>query len=200
MTVVGRARGVPLGWTHAPSSVKPNKKASEQEWAEYRIRQQSMKVSSVGARRLSELRSRLDKDHQEHGRRIIVSVDGGFTNRAVFRNLPHDTMAIGRIRKDARLFLPLLRASGPVGDVAVGTENLCQHLNRSVRMCRSLGAPYRLLQPGRLIHSKSRPLCPYPLARHRRTGCPSGRDSPLGLPSPKRFSSSLSESGLSALH
>ena len=113
MAVVGRARGVPLDLTHAPSAVKPNKKAPEQEMAEYRVQQKFMKVSSVGARRLSELRSRLDKDHQEHGRRIIVSVDGGFTNRAVFRNLPHDTVAIGRIRKDARLFLPPVEGVRP---------------------------------------------------------------------------------------
>jgi hypothetical protein len=48
----------------------------------------------------------MDVDHHEQSRRLIVSVDGGFTNRTVFRNLPHDTVAIGRIRKDARLFLP----------------------------------------------------------------------------------------------
>jgi hypothetical protein len=44
--------------------------------------------------------------------RLIVAVDGGFTNRAVLRNLPHDTVLIGRIRKDAKLFLPPLQGPG----------------------------------------------------------------------------------------
>lgn len=104
--VAGRARGVPIDLTHAPSPRKPGKRASEQAWTEYRTQQQSTKVSSVGATRLAELRVRMDEEHHEQNRRLIVSVDGGFTNRAVFRNLPHDTVAIGRIRKDARLFLP----------------------------------------------------------------------------------------------
>ena len=72
-------------------------------WKEYRVRQQEMNVSSIGAARLTELREQLNRD--DAGRRLIVSIDGGFTNRTVFRNLPHNTVAIGRIRKDAKLFL-----------------------------------------------------------------------------------------------
>ncbi len=101
--VAGRARGIPVDLTHAPSPAKPGKRASEEAWKEYRLRQQEMKVSSIGAARLAELREQLDRD--DAGRRLIVSIDGGFTNRAVFRNLPHNTVAIGRIRKDAKLFL-----------------------------------------------------------------------------------------------
>lgn len=100
----GRARGVPIDLIHAPSPAQPGKRASEEVRKEYRLRQQAMKVSSVGAARLTELREQLDRD--DVGRRLIVSVDGGFTNRTVFRNIPHNTVAIGRIRKDAKLFLP----------------------------------------------------------------------------------------------
>lgn len=107
----GMARGIPIVMTHAPSPAKPGKRASEEARQDYRIRQQAMKVSSVGAAGLTELRERLDSD--ERGRRLIVSVDGGFTNRTVFRNLPHDTVAIGRIRKDAKLFLPPADESTP---------------------------------------------------------------------------------------
>jgi hypothetical protein len=113
LAVAGRARGVPIDLAHAPSPRKPGKRASAQAWAEYRAQQQSMKVSSVGARRLAELRIRMDEEHHEENRRLIVSVDGGFTNRAVFRNLPHDTVAIGRIRKDARLSLPPVEEARP---------------------------------------------------------------------------------------
>lgn len=103
-TCAGLARGIPIDMTHAPSPAKPGKRASEESWKEYRVMQRAMKVSSVGAARLTELREQLDQD--DSGRRLIVSVDGGFTNRTVFRNLPHNTVAIGRIRKDAKLFLP----------------------------------------------------------------------------------------------
>jgi hypothetical protein len=103
-SVVGLARGIPIDLTHAPSPAKPGKRASEEAWQEYRVQQQAMKISSVGAARLMELRDQLDRDNVD--RRLLVSVDGGFTNRAVFRNLPHNTVAIGRIRKDAKLFLP----------------------------------------------------------------------------------------------
>ncbi len=107
----GMARGIPIDMTHAPSPAKPGRKATEQARKEYRMRQQTMKVSSVGAARLTELRAQLDRD--DGGRRLIVSVDGGFTNRTVFRNLPHATVAIGRIRKDAKLFLPPTEESTP---------------------------------------------------------------------------------------
>lgn len=104
MSVAGRARGIPIDLTHAPAPAKPGKRAPQEAWKEYRLQQQAMKVSSVGAARLTQLREQLDQDNVD--RRLIVSVDGGFTNRTVFRNLPHNTAAIGRIRKDAKLFLP----------------------------------------------------------------------------------------------
>ena len=52
----------------------------------------------MAANRLHELR------RQVTGKSIICAVDGGFTNQAVFRNVPDGTALIGRIRKDARLF------------------------------------------------------------------------------------------------
>ncbi|MDD2462796.1 MAG: transposase [Desulfobulbus sp.] len=104
LSVTGQARGIPIDLTHAPSPAKPGKKAAKTVWDEYRLQQQTMKVSSAGAARLADLRKQLDQE--DGGRRLIVSVDGGFTNRTVFRNLPDNTVAIGRIRKDAKLFLP----------------------------------------------------------------------------------------------
>lgn len=102
---IGRARGVPVDFTHAPSPRKPLKNAPEQSWEEYRQLQKEMKISTLGAQRLAELRSRLNADEAGHDRRLVVSVDGGFTNRAVFRDIPENTVMIGRIRKDARLYL-----------------------------------------------------------------------------------------------
>ena len=102
--VSGQARGIPIDLTHAPSPKKPRKRASAAEWDEYRGQQQAMKVSALGRERLIALRNQLDKE--KINRKIIVSADGGFTNRTVFRDLPENIVAVGRIRKDAKLFLP----------------------------------------------------------------------------------------------
>ena len=96
----GRARGIPIDFVHAPSAAKPKKKAPPEAWAEYRQQQKRTAVSSVAVQRLHNLRNSI-KD-----RTIICAVDGGFTNRTMFRQLPVETILIGRIRKDARLFAP----------------------------------------------------------------------------------------------
>ena len=100
----GQARGVPVDLVHAPSAPRPPKTASVETWKEYRRQQQRMKVSAVGAARLAALRSSLDEDPHGRERPLIASVDGGFTNRTVFRCPPPNTILIGRVRKDARLF------------------------------------------------------------------------------------------------
>lgn len=110
-STIGQARGIPIDLTHAPSPSKPGKRAAKAAWDEYRVKQKAMKVSSVGATRLAELRKQLDLE--DSTRRLIASVDGGFTNRTVFRNLPENTVAIGRIRKDAKLFLPPVEGTLP---------------------------------------------------------------------------------------
>ena len=94
----GRARGIPIDFLHAPSASKPRKNAPPEVWEAYRREQSARKVSTLAANRLHELR------RQVTGKSIICAVDGGFTNQAVFRNVPDGTALIGRIRKDARLF------------------------------------------------------------------------------------------------
>jgi hypothetical protein len=101
-----RTRGIPIDLTHCPLPKKPRRKAPRSEWESYRDLQQTMKVSAVGAARLRALRARVDADPGGAHRPVIVAVDGTFTNRTVFRNLPEKTTVVGRIRKDARLFLP----------------------------------------------------------------------------------------------
>lgn len=112
----GQARGVPIDLVHAPSAPRPRKTAPPEVWKEYRRRQQSMRVSTLGAGRLAALRNQLDEETCGKGRLLIMSVDGGFTNRAVFRSVPPDTILIGRVRKDARLFstvVPMPRRGRP---------------------------------------------------------------------------------------
>ena len=96
--VAGRARGIPVDFHHAPSPAKPRKNATPEALGEYKEQQKISKISAVGASRLAELRK------QVTDRKIICAVDGGFTNMEVFQSIPENTVIIGRIRKDARLF------------------------------------------------------------------------------------------------
>jgi len=52
---LGRARGIPIDFIHAPSPVKPKKTASAQAWEAYHAKQQLGKVSAVAANRFQEL-------------------------------------------------------------------------------------------------------------------------------------------------
>lgn len=96
----GAARAIPIDFIHAPCPAKPKKKDPPEVWAEYRRQQAESKVSAVASNHLHQLRQQIAE------KTIICSVDGGFTNQTVFRNPPDDTILIGRIRKDARLFRP----------------------------------------------------------------------------------------------
>jgi hypothetical protein len=97
---IGRARGIPIKFVHAPTAIKPNKKkASVQDWEEYRRQQKITRIGFVGSEQLRTLRDEVDDKKV-----IICTVDGGYTNRSMFRELPDNTVLIGRIRKDAKLF------------------------------------------------------------------------------------------------
>lgn len=106
----GRVRGIPIDLVHAPSPSKPRKKEGEDAWKGYRLQQKACRVTKVAAGSLSRLREAVPN------RKIICSVDGGFTNQTFFRNIPDNTILIGRIRKDAKLFF----AAGVIRAVASG--------------------------------------------------------------------------------
>lgn len=101
-----RGRAVPVDLVHAPTPRKPRKDAPKEEWERYQKHKKEMSASVVGAHRIAILRQRLDADAATRERPLVVAVDGGYTNRSGFRNIPQGTTLIGRIRKDAQLFLP----------------------------------------------------------------------------------------------
>jgi hypothetical protein len=100
----GRACGVPVDLVHAPSAKKPKKTASAEQHKEYLEEQKRLRVSVVGANCLARLRSDMDKNASCNQRKLIVAVDGGYTNKTMLKDIPHNTTVIGRIRKDARLY------------------------------------------------------------------------------------------------
>ena len=74
---------------------------------EYRLQKKLHSLTQVGVRVLQSLRDALDARLDMRQRQLLVSGDGSYTNRTVLRQLPARTTFIGRIRKDAKLFLAL---------------------------------------------------------------------------------------------
>ena len=105
----GPVRMIPLDFCHAPTATKPRKNAPESEWAAYRRAQKYLNINRQGAERLRVLRERLKKDDPK--RDLWAVVDGRFTNGTFLKNLPERTVAIGRVRSDARFHLPPSSAS-----------------------------------------------------------------------------------------
>lgn len=96
----GRCRAIPVDFHHCPAAAKPGKKANADELQEYRKQQKAMSITVQAAARITQLRNRVPAS-----RKLIISGDGGYTNRTICRSLPANTTFIGRVRKDAKLFL-----------------------------------------------------------------------------------------------
>lgn len=97
-----QATTVPVDLYHCPSVRKPKKGREQQEHDLYKETQKKLKMSVVGAERISALRKNLDMDGHEN-KNLVVSVDGSYTNEAVLKKLDNRVVLIGRIRKDCRL-------------------------------------------------------------------------------------------------
>ena len=103
----GPARALPVRFEPAPPAVKPKKNASEDEKKLFRQEKKKRALTRVGVNMISSVRDQLDQRAETAQRQLILSGDGSYTNGSVLKNLPPRTTFIGRIRKDAKLFLPL---------------------------------------------------------------------------------------------
>lgn len=99
----GSARLVPIDWTEAPLPQKPSRHAPPDEHAAYAEARRQANLNVLAAQRLAHLRTVTDRP-------IHFVVDGRFTNRTVLRRLPENTVIIGRIRRDAKLYAPVAAA------------------------------------------------------------------------------------------
>jgi len=100
------ARLIPVGWQHAPTPTRPRAKAPDAEHKAYRKACRERSVGRVATAQLRKTRTWLDR-HGQPKRKLWCVGDGGFTNRTVLKNLPDNTVFLGRIRSDAKLhFLP----------------------------------------------------------------------------------------------
>jgi hypothetical protein len=97
----GMARMIPIDFQHAVLPFKPRAKAPEQEWENYKALKAKTNINTVGCKRLACLRQHMDESNPQ--RKLVVCVDGRFTNRTFLKEIPERTAIIGRIRKDAVL-------------------------------------------------------------------------------------------------
>jgi hypothetical protein len=118
----GPARAIPLSYQHVPPVPKPCPSASADERRVYRQRCRLENLSTAGVGAIRAMRRRLDESAGMLGpgpaRRLVVSVDGSYTNKTILKQLPERTSLIGRIRKDAKLFYP----PTPADQAARGTR------------------------------------------------------------------------------
>lgn len=97
-------RMVPISFSHAPTPLKPSSKASAEDRAAYLQAARSTRLSLRASQQISSLRQSLDTDPTGLARPLQVFADGGYTNSTVLKSLPANTVFVGRVRKDARLF------------------------------------------------------------------------------------------------
>ena len=107
-----QARAIPIDLHHCPTVRKPGKGSGQKDWEQFKETQKKSKLSVIGAERIRLLRENLDQDGFAH-KELVISVDGSYTNEAVLKKLPPNATLIGRIRKDASLYL--LPEPGPEG-------------------------------------------------------------------------------------
>ncbi len=90
-------RGIPVSFIHCPVPKKPRKRATVEQIAEYKKLQKENCLPKKASNTIQEMENKITE-------KIIWIGDGGYTNQTVCRSIQHTY--IGRLRKDAKLFLP----------------------------------------------------------------------------------------------
>ena len=98
------ATGISVGFELAPPPKKPKRQAPAEAWAEYRAAQKTHSLTARGAHLVQTLRQ--DCDDAGLKQDVLLVVDGGYTNKTLFSQLPERVELIGRVRKDIRIVLP----------------------------------------------------------------------------------------------
>jgi hypothetical protein len=110
----GAARALPVRFDFAPPAVKPKKNAAPEMHEAYKKEKKLRALPLAGLAAITSVRQSLDARIETAQRQLICSGDGSYTNKRVLRDLPPRTTFIGRIRKDAKLHLPLPQPEGAI--------------------------------------------------------------------------------------
>lgn len=99
------ARGFPVMFQEAPAIKKPGKRASDQERLSYRQARKQYNLSTQTLTAIRSLRQRLDQKGAT-SRSLLVTLDGSFCNKTLFKAELDRTHLLARCRKDSRLCFP----------------------------------------------------------------------------------------------
>lgn len=109
-TGIGSSRAIPIAFQHCPTPAKPKKDATPEDIEIFKEKQKQMKLNQVGADCIAQTRQTLDQMGLQD-KKLIMCVDGSYTNSTILKNLPGNVSLIGRIRKDAKFFYPAKQQS-----------------------------------------------------------------------------------------
>lgn len=115
------SRAIPVGFDHAPSVGKLRKDASDDQKRLHREQEKQHSLTTYANLAIKRLRETLDAAGS-HEIRLLLAVDGSYTNQRVLKHLPDRTDLIGRIRKDAVLHHPPSHAHTKGRPRSYGTE------------------------------------------------------------------------------
>jgi hypothetical protein len=99
------ARSLPIRFTEAPPLKKPGKRATKEEWKNYKETQKQFTLSSKALQVIRSVRHALDAKGASH-RKLLVPVDGSYCNKTMFRADLKNVELIARSRKDSALRFP----------------------------------------------------------------------------------------------
>jgi hypothetical protein len=99
------ARAFPIRFQQAPVVKKPGKRASVKQLAEYRKQKKKFNLSTQAVAVVASIRSSLDRAGASH-RTCLVTTDGSYCNKTVFKAPLDRVEVVARCRKDARLCRP----------------------------------------------------------------------------------------------
>lgn len=105
-----RPLAITVGFQPIPAVAKPKEEEwdamSKAEQAAWLGKKKEALLTTKSVELIHHLRKTLDDYGYAH-RRLLLVVDGSFTNHHVVGKLPHNTVLIGRFRKDSKLRLPV---------------------------------------------------------------------------------------------
>ena len=104
------ARAFPVRFHHLPSLKKPGKRATEAERKAYDTLRKQKNLSASTLSLIKDLRYQLDEQGAVE-RKLLVTGDGSFCNRSLFKAPLRNVDLLARCRKDARLCFPDLSPS-----------------------------------------------------------------------------------------
>jgi hypothetical protein len=95
-------RALPIRFEESSAIKRPSKRASQQQWQDYRRKRKQHNLSTHGVAMIARVRAALDAAGGA-AKTLVVPLDGSFCNRTVFGARRDRTELIARARKDAVL-------------------------------------------------------------------------------------------------